>query len=169
MGQDDPGKHVDSDGGTPRVETPRVIAPPPLIYLAGLAGGFVLDALLPPVSIPAEFAAPVGGALLLAGGALAISFIRAFTRARTTINPYQRSTALVTTGPYRFSRNPGYLGMALAYAGIVILASAPWALIVLVGALIVVDRGVIAREERCLESTFGEAYRRYKRRTRRWL
>ena len=51
----------------------------------------------------------------------------------------------------------------------VILASAPWALVVLVGVLIVVDRGVIAREERCLESTFGESYRRYKRRTRRWL
>lgn len=168
MSQEDPGTGVDSEGGA-GAGTPRVIAPPPLIYLAGLAGGFALDAVLPPISIPTGLAMPAGAALLLAGGLLAIAFIRAFTRARTTINPYERSSALVTTGPYRFSRNPGYLGMALAYAGIVILAGAPWALIVLVGVLIVVDRGVIAREERCLEATFGESYRRYKRRTRRWL
>ncbi|MEB3980401.1 isoprenylcysteine carboxylmethyltransferase family protein [Mycobacterium sp. 663a-19] len=169
MRHDDLGKDTGSDHPASGAETPRVIAPPPLIYLAGLAGGFVLDAVLPPVSIPAEFAVPVGCALLVAGGALAASFIRAFARARTTINPYQRSSTLVTTGPYRFTRNPGYLGMALACAGIVVLASAPWAFVVLAGALIVVDRGVIAREERCLEATFGEPYRRYKRRTRRWL
>ncbi|WP_083700563.1 isoprenylcysteine carboxylmethyltransferase family protein [Mycobacterium sp. IS-836] len=168
MSQEDPGKGVDSEGGA-SPGTPRVIAPPPLIYLAGLAGGFALDAVLPPISIPTGLAIPVGAALLLAGGLLAIGFIRAFRRARTTINPYERSSALVTTGPYRLSRNPGYLGMALAYAGIVVLAEAPWALIVLVGVLIVVDRGVIAREERCLEATFGEAYRRYKHRTRRWI
>jgi protein-S-isoprenylcysteine O-methyltransferase Ste14 len=67
------------------------------------------------------------------------------------------------------SRNPGYLGMALAYAGIAVLSGALWVLVPLVPILIVVDRGVIAREERYLEARFGEEYRRYKGGTRRWL
>ena len=79
------------------------------------------------------------------------------------------TTALVTTGPYRISRNPGYLGLALAYAGIAVLAHAVWVLAMLVPALVVVDRMVIAREERYLERRFGEQYSSYKRRTRRWL
>ena len=79
------------------------------------------------------------------------------------------ATSLVTTGPYRITRNPGYLGLALLYAGIAALARAPWAYVTLVPALIVVDRAVIAREERYLQRRFGEDYLRYRARVRRWL
>jgi len=150
-------------------ELPGVIAPPPLIYLGGLAVGFGLDALLGSPSVPGAVAWPVGVALMVAGGALARSFFRAFAHAGTPVSPYSTPTKLVTTGAYRLSRNPGYLGMALAYAGIAVVAGALWALAPLVVVLALIDRGVIVREERFLERNFGEDYLRYRRRTRRWL
>jgi protein-S-isoprenylcysteine O-methyltransferase Ste14 len=75
----------------------------------------------------------------------------------------------VTDGPYRLTRNPGYLGMTLLYAGIAIAADAVWALAPLPVAIAVIDPGVIAREERYLERTFGAPYTEHKRRVRRWI
>jgi protein-S-isoprenylcysteine O-methyltransferase Ste14 len=150
-------------------DVPGVIAPPPLIYLGGLAAGFGLEALLDSPSVPGGLAWPVGATLMVAGAALARSFFRALGRAGTPVSPYSTPTKLVTTGVYRFSRNPGYLGMALAYAGIAVIAGALWALAPLIVVLVLIDRGVIAREERFLERKFGADYLRYKRRTRRWL
>src|SRR3954451_7996432 len=146
-----------------------VIAPPPLIYLGGLAAGFALEAALPSADLPAAVRWGLGGALALVGGALARSFFRALAGAGTTISPYNASTALVTTGPYRLTRNPGYLGMALAYSGTALLSGALWPFVSLVPTLAIVDRGVIRREERYLAQVFGGEYSRYKAKTRRWL
>jgi protein-S-isoprenylcysteine O-methyltransferase Ste14 len=153
----------------PERDAPGVIALPPLIYLAGLALGFVLEALLPSASVPDWLAWSLGGVLLIAGMALAWSFFTALRRAGTPVDVREATTTIVTTGPYRLTRNPGYLAMALIYAGIAILAGALWPFVSLVPVLILVDRGVIAREERYLERKFGDEYRRYKARTRRWL
>ena len=150
-------------------DVPGVIAPPPLIYLGGAAAGFGLEALLDSPSVPRAVAWPLGAALMMTGGALARSFFRAFGRAGTPVSPYSTPTKLVTTGAYRLSRNPGYLGMALVYAGIAVITRALWALAPLVVVLVLIDRGVIMREERFLERKFGEDYLRYRRRTRRWL
>jgi protein-S-isoprenylcysteine O-methyltransferase Ste14 len=150
-------------------DTPAVIAPPPLIYLVALAVGFVLEALLPSASVPPAVSWPVGGVLIVVGLALARSFFRALHQANTPVSPYSPSTALVTSGPYRLSRNPGYLGMTLGYAGIAILSGALWALVPLVPTLFLIDRGVIRREECHLERRFGEEYVRYRARTRRWI
>ena len=150
-------------------DAPGVIAPPPLIYLAGLGIGFGLDALLPSASFPEWLAWSLGSVLLLGGLVLAAAFVRAFRRAGTHVNPGRSATTLVTTGPYRRSRNPGYLGMTLGYAGIAILSGALWALVPLVPTLFLIDRGVIRREERHLERRFGEQYIRYRARTRRWI
>ena len=153
----------------PGRDAPGVIAPPPLIYLAGLGLGFLLDELLPSASLSGTLAT-VLGVLLVAGGlVLAGSFVRAFRRANTPVDPGRATTAIVTTGPYRLSRNPGYLAMAMAYVGIALLTNTLWAFATLVPALILIDRGVIKREERYLERKFGEDYLRYKARTRRWL
>ena len=161
---------VDSD---PRTSTARdtagVIAPPPLVYLGGLATGLALASARPATPVPAAVRWPVGGALLAAGGTLMGSFVRAFGRAGTPVSPYSASTALVTTGPYRISRNPAYLGMALLYTGIAVSAEALWALAPLPAVLAVIDRGVIAREERYLDRRLGDEYHRYKQQTRRWL
>lgn len=124
---------------------------------------------MPATPVPPAVRWPVGGGLLAIGGTLMGSFVRAFARAGTPVSPYSASTALVTTGPYRISRNPAYLGMAFVYTGIAVSAEALWALLLLPAVVTVIDRGVIAREERYLEQRLGDDYRRYKQRTRRWL
>ena len=146
-----------------------VIAPPPLIFLAGLALGFALEALLPGGSLPDAVRWIGGGLALLAGLALQTFFISAFSRVGTAVEPWKPTTAIVTTGPYRFTRNPAYLGMALISVGIALLADAPWALVPLPLVLALIDRGVIVREERYLEREFGEEYAGYKRGVRRWV
>jgi protein-S-isoprenylcysteine O-methyltransferase Ste14 len=151
-----------------RRETAGVVAPPPVIYLGFLGLGFALEGLLPGAELPA-WAHWVGAVVIVAGVALMISFELAFKRAGTDANPYRPSSALATDGPYRFSRNPGYLGMAITYIGITLAAAAPWALVMLLPAILVIHYGVIAREERYLERLFGEEYLSYKRTTRRWV
>jgi protein-S-isoprenylcysteine O-methyltransferase Ste14 len=145
-----------------------VIAPPPVIYLGFLGLGFALEGLLPGAELPG-WTQWLGAVVIVAGVALMISFELAFKRAGTDANPYRPSSALATDGPYRFSRNPGYLGMAITYIGITLAAEAPWALVMLLPATLVIQYGVIAREERYLERLFGEEYLSYKRTTRRWI
>ena len=150
-------------------DTAGVVAPPPLIFLAGLALGFGLEALLPSATIPGALRWPLGVLFVLVGGASSLTFLRAFARAHTAVEPWKPTTAIVTTGPYRVTRNPAYLGMALVYAGIAMLAGALWPFATLLPTLLVIDRGVIAREERYLERKFGAEYTDYRRRVRRWL
>ena len=90
-------------------------------------------------------------------------------RAGTNVNPRDPTTAIVVEGPFRFSRNPLYLSLILAYLGITLLVNALWPLLLLPPLLVVLHWGVIAREERYLEAKFGESYRVYKARVRRWL
>ena len=153
----------------PGVDTPGVIAPPPLIYLGALGVGFGLNAAIGNGSLPPTVARPVGAGLIVAGAGLMGTFVRAFGRAGTPVDPYTPSQAIVTDGPYRLTRNPGYVGMTLAYAGIAIVSNAPWALVPLPVVVAVIDRAVIAREERYLERKFGARYTDYKRRVRRWI
>ena len=149
-------------------ERPRVLAPPPVIYLPALAAGIGLHALVAGLDASGRAGRLAGYALMLAGGALAASFARAFLRARTSID-FGRATTLVTTGPYRLSRNPGYLGMALVYAGVAVVTGGWLAFATLVPALVAIDRCVIRGEEAHLAARFGAEYEAYRRRTRRWL
>lgn len=163
---------ITSDSGqatAPGADNPGVIAPPPLIFLGGLGVGFALNAVVGRGSGPSRIARPVGAALIVAGAGLMGTFVQAFGRARTPVDPYSPSETVVTDGPYRLTRNPGYLGMTLTYAGIAIVSDTPWALVPLPVAIAVIDRGVIAREERYLERKFGAEYTDYKRGVRRWI
>jgi protein-S-isoprenylcysteine O-methyltransferase Ste14 len=90
-------------------------------------------------------------------------------QADTPTNPYKPVSHVATGGPFRYTRNPGYLSMAMIYAGIAARANALWAILVLPVALLVIQRGVIEREERYLERKFGEEYLRYKTTVRRWI
>jgi protein-S-isoprenylcysteine O-methyltransferase Ste14 len=150
-------------------DTAGVVAPPPLIFVAGLIVGFALEAVLPSVDLPALVEWGLGGLLVLAGLGLLLTFNASFSRKGTAVEPWKPTTAIVTTGPYRFTRNPAYVGMALTYAGIAVLSSALWVFVPLPFVLAVIDRGVIAREERYLERKFGEEYLAYKRTVRRWV
>lgn len=156
-------------------DKPGVIAPPPLLYLGAFLLGLALDwALALPGPLAAlepgswlRFAVAIG--LGLAGAALALPALRGFRRAGTSPEPWLPSTALVVQGPYRYSRNPMYLGMTVLYLGLAVAVDSLGALLLLVPLLLVVRYGVIGREERYLEARFGEAYRTYRGRVRRWL
>ena len=150
-------------------DTAGVVVPPPLIYLAGLAVGFGLEALLPGTSLPGALRWVLGGVIFLLGLGFALAFNTAFAPEGTAVEPWKPTTAIVTGGPYRVTRNPAYLGMALMYAGIALLGDALWALVPLPVVLAVIDRLVIAREERYLERKFGREYLDYKGTVRRWI
>ena len=146
-----------------------VRVPPPLIYVVGFLAGAGLERVAATPNLPgfAALAAALAGVVLagvLDGGAM-----RRFLRARTALEPWKPSSALVTSGPYRFTRNPMYVGMAALYLGIALAFGYLWSVALLAVVLVVIDRTVIAREERYLERRFGESYREYRTRVRRWL
>lgn len=149
-------------------DVPGVVAPPPLIYAAGLLLGWGLQRLWPRPWLPASWARPLGFVLLFAG-LIGIAGVVAFRRAGTTPNPWRPTTSLVTGGPYRFTRNPMYVGFTLWYLAATSLANALWPLLLLPLVLLVMQRGVIAREESYLRRLFGRQYEEYAARVRRWL
>ena len=150
-------------------DTPGVIAPPPLIYLTALVIGLGLGYLAPTPFLPRSLAYGLGAVLILIGAWIILSARRMMQRAGTPIRPTIPTTALVITGPFRFTRNPLYVGATLFYVGIAVAARSLWALALLLVVLAVMHRGVIDREERYLERRFGADYVRYKERVRRWI
>ena len=153
-------------------ETAGLIARPPLLFLGALLIGLVLDRLLPlPVPVPGVELIHwiIGGSLILLGLALAAAGMRNFSRAGTPVRSIKPTRALVTTGIHGWTRNPIYLGMFLLYGGIGVAAQSPWTLILTLPLAITIRYGVVAREEAYLERRFGDAYRDYKARVRRWL
>lgn len=143
--------------------------PPPLTYLITLLLGLVLDRRLHVPFLPRGVARLLGWPLVVGGMALATWFIRTMRAADTTLDVNKPVSSLVQDGPFRYSRNPGYLSLAMVYAGIVILRNALWAILLLPLLLVVTQRELIEREERYLERTFGEEYLAYKRRVHRWM
>ena len=152
--------------------TASVIARPPLLFLAALLIGFVLDRLLPP---PLPITGSdlthriIGCLLILIGLALGTAGIRNFSRAGTPVPTIEPTRVLVTSGIHGWTRNPIYLGMLLTYGGIGLAAQSAWILILIFPLAITIRYGVIAREEAYLERLFGDAFRQYKTRVRRWL
>jgi protein-S-isoprenylcysteine O-methyltransferase Ste14 len=111
----------------------------------------------------------LGWGLLVAGVLLAVSAAYLFRRAGTTPNPSKPTSALVIRGPYRFTRNPMYVGMTTLYLGGTLLLNDPWPLAFLPGVIALLQSYVIGREEAYLERKFGDEYRAYKARVRRWI
>jgi protein-S-isoprenylcysteine O-methyltransferase Ste14 len=146
-----------------------VIAPPPLIYVGPLILGLMLNRRFSIPFLPRRIRRVLGWPLLGGGVLLMGWFLRTMRRADTPIDPREPVSKLVTSGAFSYTRNPGYLSMALIYAGISCLANALWAILLLPTTVFVIQRGVIEREERYLERRFGEEYLRYKAQVRRWL
>lgn len=142
---------------------------PPLLYLAALLVGIGLNYLWPIAPMPERSGIAVGAVLILLGTAIMPPTLARFYRAGTPFDPHKPASALITDGPYRYSRNPAYVALTLWYLGIALLLNNGWALLLVLGPLLVVDRCVIQREEQHLEAKFGEEYRRYRSATRRWL
>lgn len=145
---------------------------PPVLYLACLLLGLTLESEFPLPFIFPETALirwTVGGGMILIGVTIMATGIRNFSRAATPVPSNQPVRALVTTGIHGWSRNPIYVGMLLLYVGIGIAARGPWVLILAFPLVTILRYGVVAREEAYLERRFGDVYRDYKARVRRWL
>jgi protein-S-isoprenylcysteine O-methyltransferase Ste14 len=145
--------------------------PPPFIYLGALLLGLAAERFvaLRSFGIDRWLLVATGALLFTTGAATMLAAAGLFRRLGTHVPPSRPTTLIATTGPYRWTRNPMYLGMALVYSGIAIGFDGAIALALLPLVLIVIQRQVIAREERYLEAKFGDDYRRYKAEVRRWL
>jgi protein-S-isoprenylcysteine O-methyltransferase Ste14 len=166
MSKDAAGQPVNDTG------TAGVIARPPVLFLTALLLGLASDYVLPlPFAVPEAGPAHwiVAGSLILTGLAVFAAGIRNFSRAATPVPSNRPSRALVTTGIHGWTRNPIYLGMFLVYGGIGVAARSPWTIILTLPLAVTLRYGVVAREEAYLKRRFGDAYRDYKARVRRWL
>ena len=149
-----------------------VIMRPPFLYLACLILWLVLDHMMPlPLTLPqtALVRWTAGDGLILLGVAIFAAGVRNFSSAATPVPTNKPTRALVTTGAHGWSRNPIYLGLFLIYVGIGIAARSPSTLILTLPLAITIRYGVVAREEAYLERRFGDTYRDYQARVRRWL
>lgn len=158
-----------SDNLQDNQDNPGVIAPPPLIFAGPLAIGLLLHRFFPKKFLPRWIGITLGGMGIISGIMLIRGGFREMLSVKTNVNPTLPSTTIVTEGPYRYTRNPLYLGLTLMYVGITFLANALWAILLLPVVLLVMVYGVIKREEQYLERKFGEQYLSYKARVRRWL
>jgi protein-S-isoprenylcysteine O-methyltransferase Ste14 len=141
------------------------------MFLVPLLVGLLLSRRWPwPIWLGSRLALVAGVLTIAAGVVLALSAVGIFRRRKTTILPARRPTrTIVDAGPYRFTRNPMYVGMALAYVGGALLLNSVWPFLLLPIPLLMVDRYVIRREERYLRTKFGSEYEAYTQRVRRWL
>ena len=151
-------------------DKPGVIAPPPLLFgiFFGIAILFQWMHSLTIPLLPRQLQWP-GMVLINISGLLFLWAAICMWRARTNINPLLPTTSLVTSGPYRFSRNPLSVSLVVLYLGLSLRLDTLWPLLLFVPLLIVFHYGVIQREERYLERKFGETYRNYCLNVRRWI
>jgi protein-S-isoprenylcysteine O-methyltransferase Ste14 len=154
---------------TESADRPGIVAPPPVLYLGALAAAFLLRWFWPLPFWGREVAVWVGIALVLVGLAIGVWGRQTMVRAGTNVDPRRPATAVVTSGPFRFSRNPLYVGLTLIYLGITIALDTAWGFVLVVPLLVVMHQGVVRREERYLERKFGDGYRQYRAAVRRYL
>ena len=142
---------------------------PPLLLVLPIVASLVLEWLVPTSFVHGALRWILGAIFFLTGLALNVSGFVTQKRAGTDPIPFNPSTRIVSHGPYRFSRNPMYIGLALWTLGIAFLVDCAWMLLAVPIGLVLIDRLVITREECYLERKFGEEYLSYKRRVRRWI
>ncbi len=144
---------------------------PPLIYLGFLILGLTANLVYPlPLSSPETTLVLFLGVGVVACGLLfGASALWAMCRAGVSALPWKQPARLVSDGPFRFSRNPIYVSLAVAYAGLSVALNTIWPLAFLIFAIVTVDRRIILQEEKFLEKKFGEEYRSYKVKVGRWI
>jgi protein-S-isoprenylcysteine O-methyltransferase Ste14 len=150
----------------------RWLIPPPLLFLAVFAAGYVLNRLIPiggEVQTPTRSLVLAGYVLIGLAVALGLWCVGFFIRSRTTVIPHGTPSSLIQRGPYSFTRNPIYLAMILAYLGGTAVVAAAWCIPLLLIPLLYVEDRVIPHEEAALTRQFGQEYLDYRHRVRRWL
>ncbi len=150
-------------------DNPGVNVPPPLIYMVPLILGLLFDRRAHLPFLPRGAARGLGWPLIGGGVVLNGWFLQTMHDAEAPIRTNKPVPRLTTEGPFRYSRNPSYLALAMIYAGIAVVRNLLWAILLLPLVVYVIQREVIGREERYLERTFGEEYLDYKAKVRRWV
>ncbi len=145
--------------------------PPPVIAVAAAVIIWGISWFAPQVAMPSGIRLPVSLAILIMGVAFSVAGVMSFRLARTTINPTrpEKASALVSTGIYRVTRNPMYLGILLVLVAWAVFLSSPWSLLTAVGFVLYMNHFQIAPEERALSELFGKEFGSYKANVRRWL
>ncbi|MFZ1041961.1 MAG: isoprenylcysteine carboxylmethyltransferase family protein [Anaerolineales bacterium] len=147
----------------------QVMVPPPLVFLGYLIGALILNWIVP-FPAPWTFVLRIVGGFAIIGGILFVgSAFLQMRKANTPVDPREPVTAFVTTGPYRFTRNPIYLGFFLIYLGFTLLAGTLWGLIASPFLIWTITNAVIRAEEIYLDEKFGEQYKQYRSRVRPWI
>lgn len=164
------GPGAEAEGG-PEEAGAAVRFPPPLVPMIALGVGLALDRIVGPLfgPLPGMLRLGLGPLALVAGAALLAVAGGHFRRVGQNPTPWSPSPALEIDGLYRYTRNPMYLGMVLAQAGLGLLLASPWALLLVPVTALVIQRIAIRHEEAYLEAKFGDAYRAYCASVRRWL
>ena len=154
---------------TSQRDAPGLVVPPPVIYLPAVVLGFLTDRLWSVSFLPDVLQYVLGGALIATSLAIMPWVLREFAKAGTHFDARKPVLAFITGGPFRYSRNPSYVAITVLCVGVAVVTDTLWILCWLVPAVLILDVAVIRREERFLDQKFGEAYRDYTRRGRRWL
>ncbi len=147
----------------------KPFAPPPTIFGVAFLVGLGFDFIYPSPTMPFWLQLGSGVVAVTTGVLLIRSSMQSIDRAGTTYDPYAASTVLVTSGIYRYTRNPGYLGLAVIQFGLALMIDSPWIAITTVVAVIVTSQFVIMLEEEKLSRTFGQEYQNYLSKVRRWI
>jgi protein-S-isoprenylcysteine O-methyltransferase Ste14 len=158
----------EASDGVPNAANVGIVRPP-LVFSIAIAAGLALHFAWPVRFVPYGVSAPLGLVTLAVAIALFVAAVRTFRTAGTPVPGSEPTTAIVNTGPYRFSRNPIYLAFSLAQLAIAFWANSAWPVITLVPAVLVMSLVVIPREEAYLEARFPSQYLPYKQSVRRWL
>ena len=150
-------------------DNPGVLVWPPLLLAGALLAGGLLH-LLFPLRLLAPLPARIAGVLfVLAAGSFALWAERVMKAAGTNVRPDKPALTIVTTGPFRFTRNPMYVSLCALQIGIALLINGVMPLLFVLPLILVLHFGVIKREEQYLARKFGDAYLSFKARTRRWI
>lgn len=155
--------------GIQHPDSPGVRIPPPIFFLTAFFIGFVVQRAFPIPFLPPSIRLGLGGVLALMGALFIVTAIPTMLKGHGTLNTNGPSSQVVTSGPYRFSRNPMYLGLVLLYGGAAVILALVWALLLLIPLVVYTQVRVILPEEQYLTRAFGDTYRDYTAKIRRWI
>jgi len=150
----------------------NVVVRPPVLFGVPFLAALVLEYFVP---LGPGLAAGPRRAMLVGVGLMVLGFVpfvfavRRFLAAGTNVPTWEPSLALVEDGPYRYTRNPIYIGLVTLYFGLSVALTSVWALIFLPLLIAVLHHGVVLREEAYLTGKFGDSYRNFQKRIPRWL
>jgi protein-S-isoprenylcysteine O-methyltransferase Ste14 len=153
----------------PSSDNAHVVAPAPVMYGAAVAVGLAIELIVPSTLVPPTVGAWLAFGWIAISVVVVVSAFTALARAHTAFDARKATSKIVTDGAFRFSRNPTYLALTLLQVGIAFALRSTWVLLMTVPAVALTHWGVILREERYLDGKFGDEYRHYAAKVRRWI